>query len=59
MKPNRPTIHRYFLLIWDKLFNTLCFRIADEMNVKEGSLYHETESKEMVDFKPARPVINR
>ena len=39
--------------------NKILFRIADEMNVKDGNLYHETESKELVDFKPARPIINR
>ena len=58
MKPNRPTIHKYLFLNSEQTIKIL-FRIADEMKVKEGSLYHETESKEMVDFKPKRPVINR
>ena len=34
------------------------FRIADQMK-PEGSFYAETESSNLVDYKPERPVINR
>ena len=38
--------------------HTNFLRIADEMK-PEGSFYAETESGNLVDYKPARPVINR
>ena len=43
-----------------KITFTISFvvRIADEMK-SEGSFYAETESGNLVDYKPARPVINR
>ena len=60
LKPRRPKINRSVILIerphidWRWYSN----RIADEMRV-EGNFSDETESRNMKDFKPVRPIINR